>query len=126
MIHYVQLDDTGVYPVKGGSGLTLPSGFIELPEGVTFKDAAELMLVDGLWEVRPALADPVIAGGTVTVSGAPDGTVGTLYARADGSVVVTATATGGTLTLSPGLGVYEAEIIPPLPYLPIFARLILE
>ena len=66
------LKENGCVEMAGVSR-TPPDGHVPLPAGTTPEIAPYIMYVDGDWQFRPSLPDPVMTATTFSVPECPDG-----------------------------------------------------
>jgi hypothetical protein len=115
---YAKMDDSGLYPVELQS---IPrEGWVALPAGTAAEVAVAMMLVEGAWVARPAIAAPTItrtdAGWAVAYT-APDGAVCAVVDR-DLGWLANVEALGGYIEFLLGdAGPYQLEVTAPLPWL---------
>jgi len=91
--NYVELDESGTYPIRTGANFVVPVGAVEVDFDAI--DYALCMYVDGQWEARPVIAAPAIKGGSVTFSQLPDGTFVTVTDIEAGFDLATISAVNG-------------------------------
>ena len=121
MISYAWVDQDG-HVVRAGSGLTLPDGAIELPEGLTAMASVHHMLMDGIFVARPGLAEPMVkqfeeTGVTIIFDDLPPGTVVEVADTLIGQLMAQLPEVKGHVEIQltdPGL--YRIEALPPRPY----------
>jgi hypothetical protein len=115
MIRFVILD--GAIPRVYGQCATLPNGAVKVDHDPEFYAAC--MLVDGLWEARPAIDAPAIKGGTVTFSQLPDGAIVTVTDIEAGFDLATIPAVAGCVEFElADSAEYLIRATAPLPWMP--------
>lgn len=75
--NYVELDESGTYPMRTGANFVVPAGAVEVDFDAI--DYALCMFVDGQWEARPAIAAPVVKGRAVSFGKLPEGATVTVF-----------------------------------------------
>jgi hypothetical protein len=115
--NYVELDESGTYPMRTGANFVVPAGAVEVDFDAI--DYALCMFVDGLWEARPAIAAPAIRGGTVTFSQLPDGAIVTVTDIEAGFDLATIAAVDGVVEFElADSAEYLIRADAPLPWMP--------
>lgn len=117
IINYAIMDVLGVYPLSVGANFKIPDGAVVVEDDAL--SYLSRMLVDGIWEERPVISEPVITpDGTVTFADLPDGAVATVVDIETGAVLGTVAADIGVIEfqlVDPAR--YAIEIVMPLPYM---------
>jgi hypothetical protein len=117
MIHYAFMDGSGVYVRQAGDAKSVPSGAVEAP--YRSDRLIGMMLVEGVFQDRPRIAEPVVEGGNVVFSDLPAGTTATVEDLETNEVLATLTETAGAITIElVDAGAYHIQLTPPLPWLP--------
>lgn len=115
--NYVELDDSGTYPMRTGANFVVPVGAVEVEYAAI--DYANCMLVDGLWQVRPIIIAPAIKGGTVTFSQLPEGAIVTVTDIEAGFDLATIPAVAGCVEFElADSAEYLIRATAPLPWMP--------
>ena len=116
MILFAHLNLHGI-PTGGGSRRALPDGAVELPPGYDTADLPRLIYVDGAWQERPQLPQPVITAQGVEVTGLPqDAVLTALRLGSDDRWQEPGKAGAARLSL-PENGTFEVIVQAPLPWL---------
>lgn len=93
--NYVELDESGTYPMRTGANFVVPVGAVEVDFDAI--DYALCMLVDGQWEARPSIAAPAIKGSAVVFNSLPEGATVTVTDIEAGCELATISAVGGVV-----------------------------
>ena len=121
MISYAFVDALGLV-TGAGSGPRLPEGALELPEGVAPMASITMMLVEGKFVPRPALAVPVVtasetAGLTILIFDLPDATLATVTDTLIGAELAVLPQVKGRIDIELiDAGSYRIDVEPPRPF----------
>lgn len=115
---YAKMDDSGVYPVELRSSPL--EGWVALPAGTAAEVAIAMMLADGAWVARPAIAAPTVtrgAEGWVIEFAAPDGAVCDVVDPYLGWLGSADASAGALAFVLAEAGRYQLEVTAPRPWL---------
>ena len=101
-----------------------PEGATHLPASVPLETLSRQMLVEGVWQDRPAVALTLTPGSpaSVTLSAGPAACPVRITDIAAGEILFEGTAGAGTSWSFPDAGSYAVESDPPSPWLPAVLR----
>ena len=115
---YAKMDDSGVYPAELKTYAA--EGWVALPAGTTVEVAVGLMLAEGAWVARPAIAAPTVtrgAEGWVIEFAAPDGAVCDVVDPYLGWLGSADASAGALAFVLADAGRYQLEVTAPRPWL---------
>lgn len=116
MIVWATLKENGCVDVAGISQHP-PNGYIAMPSGLTPEFAPYLMFVEGEWQERPSIPEPVIGTTTIEIQNCPDEVIAEI-SDAEASVYLgEVESVDGVLEIElPDPGVYQIELVVPEPW----------
>lgn len=111
-------------PTLLGETETVPEGAVILPEGADMAVLMRQMMVEGVWQERPAVALTHAPGAParVTLAVSSEAAIVRIFDLAAGEVLHEGTAGPGAFWEFPEAGLYGVEVEPPLPWMPAVLR----